>query len=514
MIENKIDSQKRLAKNTLVLYARSLLTMIIGIYASRVILQILGVNDYGLYSLVGGFVGVFQMVSATFVSSTQRAISYEMGKGDICRIRQTFSASIHIHLVLILLLLILFETIGLWLLKTKLVIPVGREISAMWLFQCTVISFLINIMCIPYNALIIAKEKMSVFAFISIYESVAKLGILYLLSYSPYDKLSTYAVLLLIISLSVRLFWSIYCNIYINESKIIKVTDRTIYKSMTQMSTWIFLGSSASIFTIYGLNIVINMFFGVAINAAKGIASQIENAITLLVNNFTMSLKPQITKAYASGNMNYMWALVNTGSRMAFFLMAVMVIPIFTVREELLSLWLNDVPLYASSFLSIVLLYILIGPFKTILDTVLLAEGNVKKWQILSSIIDFSNIPIVFIIYKAGAAAYQCYTAMLFISMLSLCNRLYFCKKNVSIDITDYLENVFAKPWGVFFLSLLISWSIATIQIDNSMFRIVLIGGTSFFITSLFIYILGLRTNEREKIIKIVRSKMNVLCKV
>lgn len=331
-MNSKNDNRKRLAKNTLVLYARSLLTMAIGIYASRVILQVLGVNDYGLYSLIGGFVGVFQMLSATFVSSTQRAISYEMGKENINRVRQTFSASIHIHLILFAVLLVVFETIGLWLLKTKLIIPDGRENAAMWLFQCTVASFLINILCIPYNALIVAKEKMTVFAYVSIYESVAKLAILYLLSYSPYDKLSTYAVFLLVVSLSVRLFWSIYCKIYIAESITVKVEDRSIYKSMTNMSTWIFLGSSASIFTIYGLNVVINIFFGVTINAAKGIASQIENAITTLVNNFTMSLKPQITKAYASGDVNYMWILVNTGSRLAFFLMAIMIIPIITVK--------------------------------------------------------------------------------------------------------------------------------------------------------------------------------------
>ena len=514
MADNKIDNQKRLAKNTLVLYARSLITMVIGIYASRVVLQVLGVNDYGLYSLIGGFVGVFQMISATFVSSTQRAISYEMGKNDINRIQQTFSASIHIHLILILFLIVVFETVGLWLLSTKLNIPEGRECAAMWLYQCTIASFLINILCIPYNALIVAKEKMSVFAYVSIYEAVAKLGILYILSYSRYDKLSTYAVLLLAVSLSVRFFWSLYCKLYIEESKIIKVEDRSIYKSMTNMSTWIFLGSSASIFTIYGLNIVINIFFGVAINAAKGIASQIENAITMLVNNFTMSLKPQITKAYASGDVKYMWTLVNTGSRMAFYLMAIMVIPIITVKNELLSVWLKDVPLYASSFLSLVLLYILIGPFKTILDAVLLAEGNVRNWQIISSIIDFCNIPSAYLFYKFGAEPHHCYSAMFVISLLSLINRLYFCKKNISIDLKNYIINVFSKAWGVLLISLFVCQIVAAIPIANVVLRLFIIGGASFLISAIIIYIYGLRQNEKEAVDRIIKNKMSVLCKV
>ena len=422
--------------------------MAIGIYTSRVVLSVLGIDDFGIYTFVGGVVVIFNMVSATFILATQRSISFEIGRKDVERTQQIFSGALNIHLIVSLLLLVLIETAGIWFINFKANIPAIRMTAANWVFQFSMAAFVMDFISIPYSAMIIAKEEMGTFAFISIYESIMKLLVVYLLSIALFDKLIFYSVLIFAIAFSIRIFYGVYCRRHFVEAKHTRVVDKSINKELINLSGWTFFGSSASILTSQGINILINLFFGIAVNAAKGVSFQIENVITLMVNNFTMSLKPQIIKSYSANEKDYLYKLIDQGSRMAFFLMSIMTVPIFILSDELLKIWLKVVPPYASEFLRLIMLYIMLQPLKTILDTLLLATGDIKKWQIFSGMIDFMNLPLCYLVYKLGFPPHASYLVMIPISFISLLNRIYFCHKKTELNYMFYLKRTLLRSFA------------------------------------------------------------------
>lgn len=496
---NHKEDTKRLAKNTIFLYCRSLFSMLIGVYTSRVVLSALGVADYGIYIFVGGVVAMFQMVSATFVAATQRSISFEIGRKNVERTQQIFSAALNIHFVVAFVLLILIEVVGVWFINFKANIPTGRMVAANWVFQFSMAAFVMNFISIPYNALIIAKEKMGVFAFVGIYESVMKLLIVYFLYIALFDKLIFYSVLIFAVALSVRLFYGIYCKAHFVEAQYTKVTDRSINQELFNLSGWIFFGSSASILTSQGVNILINLFFQITVNAAKGIASQLESVVTVLVNNFTMSLKPQITKAYSGNEKEYLYKLIDQGSRMAFFLMSIMTVPIFILSDELLALWLKVVPPYTGAFLRLIMVYIMLQPLKTILDTLLLATGDIKRWQILSGMIDIMNFPFCFLIYKAGFPPYASYLVMIPISFVSLLNRIYFCHKKAELNYAFYLKKILLRSFISWIIPILFLCYIKSL-IPSGLIWFLIMGFTSVLCTMVSIAIFGLSRTELNMI--------------
>jgi len=479
--------------------------MTIGIYTSRVILVALGVNDYGIYAFVGGVVAMFQIISATFVATTQRSISFEIGRKDIERTQQTFSAALNIHLAISVALLILIEIVGVWFINFKANIPADRLSAANWVFQFSMATFVVDFMSIPYNAMIIAKEKMRTFAFIGIYESIMKLLIIYFLYVTLFDKLILYSILIFSIALSIRLFYSIYCERHFVEAHHSKVIDKSINKELFNLSGWIFFGSSASILTSQGINILINLFFRIAVNAAKGVASQIESIVTLLVNNFTMSLRPQITKAYSSNEKEYLYKLIDQGSRMAFFLMAILTVPIITLSDELLNIWLKVVPPYTSEFLRLIMVYIMLQPLKSTLDTLLLATGNIKRWQIFSGLIDVLNLPFCWLIYKLGFPPYASYIVMIPISFISLLNRIYFCHKKAELNYVFYFRKILLRSFVSWIIPLLVLYWIKQAITSSGLIWLLIIGLTSVLCTIISIAIFGLNRTElniiKEKIL-------------
>ena len=313
MTDNSANN-KRIAKNTIILYIRTIVILVISLYTSRIILNALGVEDFGIYNAVGGVVAMFTVISGALSSSISRFLTYELGKGDKEQLKIIFSTSVNIQIGLAVIILSIGEIVGVWFLNYKMNIPPDRIIAANWVLQCSLVTFSIDLISIPYNACIIAHERMDAYAYISILQAILKLLICYAITFSPSDKLITYAILLVLVSIIIRCIYAVYCCRHFEESKYIFTFNKPIMRDMTNFAGWNFFTNSAFVFNTQGVNILINIFFGVTINAARGIATQVENAVMQLVNSFTTAMNPQITKNYASGNRAEMLSLVFRGA--------------------------------------------------------------------------------------------------------------------------------------------------------------------------------------------------------
>lgn len=437
-----IEDSKRIAKNSIYLYIRSIVIMIVTLYTSRIVLKSLGFTDYGIYVVVGSVVVMFNMFSATFMSATQRFLNIEMGKGDVRRVRKVFSAALNIHFVLAFIIFILLESIGLWLLNTKMTIPGDRIIAANWVYQFSVLTFLINLISLPYNAVIIANERMGVYAYVSVYEAVMKLVIVAGLLLWLFDRLILYSFLLLLVALSIRLFYGWYCRKYFDECKYEKVKDKELYKDILSISGWNFLGSGASILSSSASGLILNYFTSVIVNSANGIASQVTNAVTQLLQNFMVSLRPQITKSYAIGDNQYMLQLVSKGTRFSFFLSSFLCFPIISESEQILKLWLGNIPPYTVIFVQLSLVYILQSSFSTILDMVLMATGRVKYSQIWLSVGQLLNVPLMILFFLSKLPPYFIVVSSILISYLTLGIRIFFTLRYTEMDLKFYLIEV------------------------------------------------------------------------
>lgn len=470
--------------------------MVVSIYTSRIILQQLGVDDYGIYNVVGGVVSMFSMFSATFVSSTQRFLSYSLGSGSVNDTREVFSISVQIHIVLAILLFLAIEIIGGWYLGKYMNIPEGRLNAAYIVFHMSNLSFVINLLSIPYNALIIAKEKMNVFAYVSIFEVLAKLGIVLILPYTNTDKLILYSILLLVVSLSVRLFYGFYCGKKFPESKVVKVKNKGLYKNFLTFSGWNFLGSGTTVLRVNGNNLILNYFCGVVINASKGLATQIQTAVMQLVSNFMTAMNPQIVKSYSVGDKAYVNNLINTGSKFGLYLLLFISLPIIFTASDILKVWLGEVPPYTSVFLILVLITGLLNPFTTLLDTLLSASGHIKTYQIESSITTLISLPLLGYVLYIGAEPYAVYFIGLILGIVNFGIRIYNCSKYVNgFESSLYVLNVVLKTLVVpviaiivplifrmyFYNSSVFSWIIQCVIVEFSLLTTIwLIGLTSY----------------------------------
>lgn len=345
------QNNKRIAKNTIFLYIRMVFLMAISLFTSRVLLNALGVVDFGIQNVVGGFVSMFQLVSGTMATTISRFFTYEMGLGNKQKLNVIFSTSINIQIAFIVLIFILAESFGIWFLNYKMIIPPERLIAANWVFQLCLISFCINIISVPYNAIIIAHERMLTFAYISILDAILKLLIVYAVIISPWDRLIVYSFLLCMVAILIRLIYGIYCKKHFEECTYHYVWDKPLLIKMFGFAGWNYLGTGASILRTQGLNVLMNLFFGTTVNTAKGLVTQVESAVTQFVGNFTMALNPQITKSYAHGDKEYMYTLVCMGAKYSYFLMLVIALPLAFEAHYVLELWLGNVPEFTDIFL-------------------------------------------------------------------------------------------------------------------------------------------------------------------
>lgn len=507
---NNIVNNKRIAKNTLLLYIRTLLLMAISLYTSRVILKILGIENYGIYNVVGGVVTMFAVVSGALSSAISRYITFELGKGEITNLQKVFSMSINIQIGISIIVFILGELVGGWFLNYKMNIPIDRITAANFVLQCSLITFIINLISIPYNACIIAHEQMGAFAYISLLEAILKLLSVYVLATFSYDKLSMYAILLVFISIIIRFIYRYYCKKHFPESHYKFIFDKKLLREMISFAGWSFLGHAAYIFNTQGVNILMNLFFGVSFNAARGIVTQVESAVLQFVNNFTVAVNPQITKSYASGDLNYMFTLVCKGTKYAYFLLLIIVLPIIFESNQVLQIWLGIVPNEAPTFLRLALIGSLMFILGNTIVTAVSATGRIKKYQTWITTIGCLVFPLTWAGYKLGLPAYASYIIYTFIYFCLIFVRLYLFQELFHYSIRIFIKQVLLRLAGVSIISIILPLIVFNI-LNESILRFIITFITCLISTFISIYCIGL--DYKEKLFFIERIKIYILSK-
>ena len=504
------ENSKRIAKNTLFLYFRTFIIMAVSVFTSRLILNVLGVEDYGIYNVVGGIVVMFSLLSGTLTAATQRFITFELGK-EKPESNKVFSAALEIHVLLALVIFILLESVGCWFLNNKMNIDPIRLSAANWVFQCSTLTFCINLVSIPYNVSIIAHEKMSAFAYISIFEAIVKLGFVYLLLVIIYDKLIVYALLMLVVSIMLRLIYGVYCKRNFVECQFHIVKNKILFREMLSFSGWNFIGSTAGMLNTQGINILINLFFGVALNAARGVAEQLNAAVNSFVMNFMTAVNPQITKNFASGNYKYLNSLIVKGMKYSFFLFWLFCLPLFFETEFVLNLWLIKVPQESSVLLRYALVFSCCQLLSQTLYTAMLATGNIKKYQIVVGLLSIMAFPVAYLFFFCGLPVEFGYISSIIFSLLCLIARLYLLKDMIpQFSILSFCKDGLFKIILVILLSvILLTFVKMCIQsLQNKMISFLIILCLSIFITGVSTYIVGLTKSEKRIIKKIIENKI------
>ena len=446
--------------------------MAVTLYTSRVVLKALGVNDFGIYNVVGGVVTMFSILSNSLSSAISRFITYELGKENFTKLKNIFSTAVTIQITLAIVITLIAEIVGLWFLNTKMNIPTERMEAANWTFQFSVITFVINLISVPYNAAIIAHEKMSAFAYISILEALLKLSIAFLIIISPIDKLIFYACLICIISLIIRLIYGHYCKSHFKECTYSFYWDKDLLKQMFGFAGWNFIGSSSALLRDQGGNILINLFFGPAVNAARGIAFQVNTATQNFIASFTMALNPQITKSYASNNYDYMMKLVFKGARFSFYLLLILTLPIFLNTNYILKLWLGIVPEYTIQFIRLILVFTLSESISQPLITAQHATGKIKNYQIIVGGLQMLNLPIAYLALKNGAIPETIFFVAIAISQICLIARLWMMKTSINLSILGFYSKVYLNILKVSLVAIILPIGLSIYKSDSITFFI------------------------------------------
>lgn len=495
---NSIElNNKRIAKNTLMLYIRLFLTMAVGLYTSRIILQVLGVSDYGVYNLVGGFVAMLAYLNSAFVSATQRFISYSLGKDNLEDLITVFYTSKIVHYALALLVVIVAETFGVWFIGHKLNIEPGRMYAAYWVFHCSVLSMVVNIISVPYNSCIVAHEHMQVYAYVSILESLLKLLIVFLIQISPYDILISYAVLTVIVATLIRLCYTFYCKKHFDECRVNSIFNWYRFKEMLSYTGWVLIGNIGFTFKDQIANIILNGFYGTSVNAAKGIANQASAMINTFARNFFSAMSPQITIQYASGNVENSKMLVYQGAKYSFYMLGLIVIPVIINMNYILTLWLGDVPEYTCTFLMISLIAALVGSFATSLVTAIQATGNMKVFQLGISVIMLSELPFLYLFLYNDYPLIYALLPTIVTNALGVLFRIIVLKKLIpQYDLKFFFFNIIMKSVVVFLVALGFSFFICW-RFEPTFVNLLLTSFLSISILLILIYCFGISKNER-----------------
>ena len=504
------SANKRIAKNTLVLYVRMLFTMGISLFTSRVILQTLGVEDYGISSVVGGVISMFTFINAAMVSSTQRYLNFELVRGDANQLRSVFSTSLQIHALIALAIIVLSETVGLWFLNEKLVIPEARMTAAMWVYQCSILSCAVSIMSTPYNAVIVAHEKMSAFAYISILDVSLKLLVVYLLVVLPFDKLIILAILNLLVQLFIRYIYTLYCHRHFPESYFQFRFNKTLFKEMFGFAGWSFWGNLAAILYTQGLNMMLNIFFGPIVNAARGIAVQVQSAVQQFVGGFQTALNPQITKNYASNNLPQMHSLMFRSARFSFLLLFFLSLPVLMETNFILTLWLKTVPDDAVIFTQIMICISLIYTTANPCVIANQATGKVKIYQMVVGGILLLILPISYIVLKLGAPAYSVFIVHFCIESLAQFSRMYMLRKLIHLPLWQYMKNIYIPIVSTVVIAIILPL-VVRMQVSEGWLRFLAVGFTCVLSVGASSYFIGFTKQERvfflDKSLRLLRIK-------
>lgn len=502
-------NNKRIAKNTLILYVRMFFTMGVSLYTSRVVLNTLGIQDYGVYSIVGGIVTLFSFFNGAMTSATQRFLAFDIGKNDIMQLKKTFNATLNIHIGISILVLVLAETIGLWFVNYKLNLPVDRMVAVNWVYQFSVFTFLLGIIQVPYDALIVAREKMDIYAYMSIIEVFLKLIIVYLLVIFSYDKLILYAGLLFLVSFIVRAGHMQYCKWKYKESTYEFYFDKSFYKVLLSYSGWSLFGNIAAVARGQGSNILLNLFFGTVLNAAYGISMQVQTTVSGFVVNFQMAVNPQIIKHYATGNTEQCLKLIFQSAKFSYFLLFIIATPIIFNIDFILELWLKNPPKYTSIFVSLCLINLLIECISGPLMIGAQATGNIKWYQIVIGTLIFLNLPISYILLKLYNNPELIYYTSIIISLLSLVFRLFFLKSIMKFPVKDFFYKVLLRILFVTISVILLHhFFFQLIIIRNNMVYFFVNMSVIYFFALVVIYAIGINAEEKKAIKMVILNKI------
>lgn len=487
----------RIAKNTVLLYMRTFFTMLIGLYTSRIVLKNLGVEDFGIYSAVGGVVAMFSVITGSLTAAIQRFLTFELGKGNQEKLTRIFSSSVTIQVVMAFIVVVVAEIVGIWFLNNKMNIPAARMDAANWVLHFTLASFAITLVSVPYNAAIIAHERMSAFAYIGVFEAICKLGIAFLILKSPVDTLVFYTFLMCSVAIVIRFVYGAYCKRMFAECSYRIIFDKALFKQMFGFAGWNFIGASSAILREQGGNILLNVFFGPTMNAAKGISSQVNGAVSQFISGFTTAMNPQITKSYASGDYDYMMKLLFWGSRLSYYMLFLIALPIILNAEFLLDVWLVDYPSYAIVFVQLVMLFSLSESISNPLITVMLATGNIRNYQIVVGGLQMMNFPVSYIGLKMGYPATFVLIVAVVISQLCFFARLFMLNKMIQLQVALFLKKVYCNILAVSIIAAFFPYILSNL-FEKGLFCFILSVMTSFVSSSFVIFFIGCSKKERE----------------
>lgn len=505
--DNSING-RRVASNTIMLYLRMLLVMVVSLYTVRVVLNVLGEEDYGIYNVVGGIVLMFSFLSRTLASASQRYFAFEIGRKDNGKLSETFDITLTLYIVFVGIILVFAETLGLWFVNNKMTLPSERMHAVNIIYQFSIVSFCLSILATPYQAIIIAREKMNIYAFVGIAEALLSLCFAISLSYASCDSLILYGALVMCGSFITNGIYFTYAVRKYSESRYSRYWSSALAKEIVSYSGWNMYGAVANVVRSHGINILINVFFNPVINAARGLAYQVNNAVSSFASNFYTAVRPQLTKSYAEGNMQGVNILVDSSSKFSYYLILIIAAPLMVFAEQVLSLWLVDVPQYTALFMNLTLIVAMIDAISNPLMTLVQATGKVKTYQLIIGSLLLLNLPISWILLKKGfSAEYTMYVAI-FLSLLSLYARLLVLKHLVSFNIFSFFKNTMfrmlistAVCYGTAILSKRIifnQWQ-STVSLFVSVIVIVLL-------CTLMLLFLGFNKRERSWIKQIVVS--------
>lgn len=499
MSTNNHSNNKRIAKNTAMLYFRMILIMGVSLYTTRIVLKELDVEDFGIYNVVGGVVTMLSFLSASMASATQRFLSFELGKRDILKLTRVFGMSVNIQILIALGVLIIAETFGLWFVNTQLTIPVNRLVAANWVYQFSILTFIVSVISVPYNAAILTFEKMNVFAYISILEVVLKLLAVFMLEWFGFDKLKLYSILIFVVSLIIRLIYGHYVKRNIKECKYSFFWDKKMFLTLINFAGWNLWGNIAFVTYNQGVNILLNIFFGPAVNAARAIAFQVNAALNSFVLNFQIAIKPQIVKSYAAEEYMYANTLIFSGAKLSYFLMFIICIPMLISAPQILNLWLGNVPEYAVIFCRLILVETIINSISGTLMSGAQATGNIKLYQGVVGGLLLLILPVSFVFLYYGFSPVITIYVSIGISIIALLARLFILSPLLSFSKYSFFKKVLLPILTVTVLIgalsiLLINFS------EKSFINLIIVNLTLFISMVLLIFYIGLANNERDVI--------------
>jgi len=506
-ISTSSENNKRIAKNTLFLYFRMLFTMAVGLYTSRIVLSVLGADDLGTYGVVGGVIAMFSFLNSALAGGTQRFLTFELGKKDFVKLKNTFVASLNIHILLAVVIFILAETIGLWFVMHKINIPPGRENAAMWVYQFSILTTFISITQVPYHASIIAHERMNIYAYVSIMDVVLKLLIVYLLSVSTFDKLITYAALYFMVTVSISAVYLVYCRMKFKECRFGLFYEKSLYSSLISYSGWNLMGCGAVMGATQGVNILLNIFFNPAVNAARELAVRVNTAISAFVNNFQTAINPQIVKYYAGEKLPELHKLLFLNSKFSFCIMWILAFPLFLKLEIVLDIWLTKVPAYTALFCRLILFQSLIYCAQRPFVMACHAVGKMRIFQLATTPVLLLILPLSYIFLKQGFPAYVPFIIYVIATGIEFLIELYLLKNWIKLSYTKFLNTVIRPVFFVVLTSFPAPFFLSGV-LDNSRLSFLIVCSLAVVNAMLSVYYLALDKSLRKKILNMIITKI------